>query len=126
MSQTHLPDHHPAHAVRPFLAADFVGDPFAQIRDTRAAHPLQGFDMGTTAVIAGSMIEGRVWVRANGKTWTLSVLDAATLALVMRCDDMRGAEAFAAAFARGAEVASRKVDELHTWSRQIRPTEDVE
>lgn len=136
---SHLPlDTDPAHAVR--ATAQLERDPepafatsknlhqdvFAQIRHALAVSPLIGFDMGTTAVIEDGAVAGRVWVRAGGKTWTLTTLDAATFAIVMRCDAMRGAAMFADAFALAAQDAERRVDAIHAWSGHIRPTEDVE
>lgn len=139
---SHLPlTPDPAHAVRhPEPRGD---DVFAQIRHALAATPLLGFDMGSTAVVGQTGIEGRVWVRAGltaqaaavrdgrdsgprTRTWTLTTLDAATFAIVMRCDAMRGASMFADAFALAAQDAERRVEAVHAWSGRIRPTEDVE
>lgn len=120
---SHLPlQTDPAHGVRPFAGDDV----FAQIRHALAATPLIGFDMGSAAVVGDAGIEGRVWIRANGQTWTLTVLDAATFAIVMRVDDMRGAAMLADAFALAAQDAERRVAAIHAWSGRIRPTEDVE
>lgn len=112
-----------AHAVRPAPASD---DVFARIRHALAVSPLLGFDMGSAAIIDDGQIAGRVWVRAGGQTFTLTTLDAATFAIVMRCDDMRGAAMFADAFALAAQDAERRVEAVHAWSGRIRPTEDVE
>lgn len=115
----------PAHAVRPALL--HPTDPvFAEIITALSATPLLGFDMGATVIVGDAGIEGRVWVRANGQTWTLTSLDASLIALLVRLEPFRCAEMFADAFVQASLEAERRVAAVHAWSGRIRPTEDGE
>lgn len=88
--------------------------------------PLRGFDMGATAVVGETSIEGRVWLRADGQLWTLTTLDASLLALLVRMERFRAADLLADALVRASIDAERRVDAIHRWSGRIRPTEDGE
>lgn len=114
-----------AHAVRPAILAP--SDPvFAEIIAALSATPLLGFDMGATVIVGDAGVEGRVWVRANGQTWTLTSLDASLIALMLRLEPFRAAGMFADAFVQASLQAERRVAAVHEWSGRIRPTEDGE
>lgn len=115
----------PAHAVRlPILTPS---DPvFEEIVAALWKTPLLGFDMGSAVVVGAAGVEGRVWVRANGRTWTLGSLDASLLALLIRLEPRRGSDLFADAFARASLEAEKRVAAVHAWSGRVRPTEDGE
>jgi len=132
----------PAHGVRqPVLHPADEAAQAARVRDVRDSReqdlfadiiralktgPLVGFDMGSTAVVGAAGVEGRVWIRADGRVFTLTTLDASLLALLVRIDAMRGADLFADALVRGSIDAERRVEAIHHWSGRIRPTEDAE
>lgn len=88
--------------------------------------PLVRFDMGSTAIVGPGGVEGRVWIRADGRTWSISCLDASLLALLVRIEAFRAADLLADALVQASIEAEHKVDAIHRWSGRVRPTEDGE
>ncbi|WGM45263.1 hypothetical protein KOAAANKH_00124 [Brevundimonas sp. NIBR10] len=96
--------------------------PVVEARDVAAeliaalghGRPIAGFDMGSAVVIAGRMAEPRVWVRADGRTWTLTTIEAATVALRIRIAAFRAADLLADAFNRAIVEAEGRMDRLHS------------
>lgn len=91
-------------------AHDVVGELIAALGHGR---PIVGFDMGATVLVSGRMVEPRIWVRADGRTWTLTLLEAGTAALRIRIAAFRAADLLADAFCRAMVRAERRMDEIH-------------
>lgn len=77
----------------------------------------EGFDMGATVVVSGRMIEPRVWVRANGRTWTLTTVEAGVAAIRCRLEApaLIGAR-LAEALNQAVRLAEQKLERLHAAS----------
>ena len=120
-----------AHAVRSPVfvpdaqsAYDDAGDEILAALLTGAART---FDIDSTVVISGAEIRPMVFVRMNGRAWTLPSFEAAMLALRIRLSpDLRAADLFADAFCLASIQAENKLAQLHDWSAGVRPTQDVE
>ncbi|MCA0366781.1 MAG: hypothetical protein LCH57_01795 [Proteobacteria bacterium] len=117
--------------IRRSLAFPPPGDIHDQAADDIVAALVGGamrdFDLACAVVVADGDVQGRVVVRMDGRAWTLPSLEAAVLALRIRLEPgLRGADLFADAFALASRSAEAKVDAVHRWSRDVRPTQDVE
>ena len=88
--------------------------------------PLAGFDMGATAIVGPAGVEGRVWLRADGRTYSLTTLDASLVALLLRLEAFRAADTIADALITAATNAEGKVEAIHRWSGRVRPVDDGE
>ncbi len=120
-----------AHAVRGHYAfdrplVDTGFDSHTEVITALRGGPLVGFDMGSTAIVGAAGIEGRVWVRADGRTWSISCLDASLLALLVRIEAFRASDLLADALVRASIEAEHKVEAIHRWSGRVGPTEDGE
>lgn len=89
---------------------DLVGALSARLRP-------EGFDMGATVVVSGRMIEPRVWVRANGRTWTLTTIEAGVAAIRCRLEApaLIGSR-LAEALSQAVRLAEQKLERLHAAS----------
>lgn len=150
MSETLTPDE--AHAVRPSspwpratLTTRIATAIAAAMRDRRSQpgraeverdEPLdalvavlsspfrpEGFAMGATVVVTGRMVEPRVWVRAQGRTWALTTVEAGVAAIRCRIEaPALIGQRLAEAFNHAVRLAERRMDALNAAS----PTAEVE
>ena len=117
------PDRHRS-LNRPLVDTGF--ESHAEIIAALRDGPLIRFDMGSTAIVGPGGVEGRVWIRADGRTWCMSCLDASLLALLVRIEAFRAAGLLADALVRASIEAEHKVEAIHRWSGRVLPTEDGE
>ncbi len=124
-----------AHGVRPSIAgqirdalraadqgqarrreADEATDVHTEIIAALTHGPIRAFDLGSTVMVTAAGVEGRVWLRADGRTWSLALVDAAVLALLLRLEaGLRCGPLVADACGLAIRQASAKVDAIHAW-----------
>lgn len=99
-------------AAAPREPAGGTDDPVEQLIDALSTGRPRGFDMGVAVVVTGEAIEPRVWVRADGRTWSLTTLEAMAGAIRFRLAAFRAADRIADALAHAVRLAERRMDEL--------------
>ncbi len=75
-----------------------------------------GFGMGGMVVVSGPFLEPRVWVRADGRFWSLTTVEAGVAAIRCRVEGFRAGSRLADAFNIAVRVAERRMDELNAVS----------
>lgn len=75
-----------------------------------------GFGMGGTVVVSGPFLEPRVWVRADGRFWSLTTIEAGVAAIRCRVEGFRAGPRLADAFNYAVVCAERRMDELNGQS----------
>ena len=88
---------------------------------------LEVFDIVPTAVVTGDRVQARVVVHVNGANYPMGADDASVVSILMRLEPgIAAAEEIADGLCLGARLACARVEDLHAWSRNLRPTHEAE